>query len=377
MTPSLRILVINWLDRENPSAGGAEKHFHEVFGRLAKKGHKVSALVSGWAGCEKQVKLDGINIHRSGSRYTFSLTAPKYYLRHLAVQQFDVVVEDLNKVPVFSPLWTTSPVVLLAHHLFGATAFQAASFPVALGTWLLERPIPFVFRRMPAIAVSQSTKDDLVRRGFSAGQIDIVPNGIDLDFFTPSADGSISKRPSLVYLGRLAKYKRVDLILEAVAELVSEGVDVELIICGDGEERSSLKAQIKQLGIAKHVRMLGFISEEDKLETLRRSWIHVLTSPKEGWGLSNIEAAACGTPSVVSDSPGLRESVRHGETGILVRHGDVSAVAQALRQLLKDKSLRSKMSIQAHNFAQRFSWDGCASGVESVLKRVVAKGSRE
>ena len=181
----------------------------------------------------------------------------------------------------------------------------------------------------------------------------------------------------MVYLGRLAKYKRVDLILEAVAELVSEGVDVELIICGDGEERSSLKAQIKQLGIAKHVRMLGFISEEDKLETLRTSWIHVLTSPKEGWGLSNIEAAACGTPSVVSDSPGLRESVRHGETGILVRHGDVSAVAQALRQLLKDESLRSKMSIQAHNFAQRFSWDGCASGVESVLKRVVAKGSRE
>ena len=373
MASSLRILVVNWLDRENPSAGGAEKHFHEVFGRLAHKGHEVSALVSGWAGCEKRVILDGIDIHRSGGRYTFSLTAPGYYLKHLAIQKFDVVVEDLNKVPVFSPCWTSSPVVLLAHHLFGKTAFQAAPFPVAVGTWLLEHPIPFFFRKMSAIAVSQSTKDDLVQRGLSAGQIDVVPNGIDLDFFTPAADGLISNRPSLVYLGRLAKYKRIDLVVEAVAKLVAEGIDVELIICGDGEQRIPLKVQIEQLRLSKHVRMVGFISEEDKLETLRKSWVHVLTSPKEGWGLANIEAAACGTPSVASDSPGLRESVRHGETGTLVRHGDVSALVGALRELLKDKDLRSKMSIQAHDFAQGFSWDASASGVESVLKRVVVK----
>lgn len=377
MSSSLRILVVNWLDRENPGAGGAEKHFHEVFGRLADKGHEVTALVSGWSGCKRRVILDGIDIHRSGGRYTFSLTAPGYYLRHLALQGFDVVVEDLNKVPVFSPCWTSSPVLLLAHHLFGKTAFQAAPFPVAVGTWLLERPIPFVFRKMPAIAVSQSTKDDLVQRGLSAGQIDVVPNGIDLDFFTPAADGLISNRPSLVYLGRLAKYKRIDLVVEAVAELVAESVDVELIICGDGEQRGPLKAQIEQLGITRHVRMAGFISEADKLETLRRSWVHVLTSPKEGWGLSSIEAAACGTPSVVSDSPGLRESVRHGETGTLVRHGDVSALAGALRELLKDKDLRRKMSIQAHDFAQGFSWDASASGVESLLQRVVAEGGPE
>ena len=373
MASSLRILVVNWLDRENPSAGGAEKHFHEVFGRLAHKGHEVSALVSGWAGCEKRVILDGIDIHRSGGRYTFSLTAPGYYLKHLAIQKFDVVVEDLNKVPVFSPCWTSSPVVLLAHHLFGETAFQAAPFPVAVGTWLLERPIPFFFRKMSAIAVSQSTKDDLVQRGLSAGQIDVVPNGIDLDFFTPATDGLISNRPSLVYLGRLAKYKRIDLVVEAVAKLVADGIDVELIICGDGEQRIPLKVQIEQLRLSKHVRMVGFISEEDKLETLRKSWVHVLTSPKEGWGLANIEAAACGTPSVASDSPGLRESVRDGETGTLVRHGDVSALAGALRELLKDKDLRTKMSIQAHKFAQSFSWDASASGVESVLKRVVVK----
>ena len=161
--------------------------------------------------------------------------------------------------------------------MFGETAFQAAPFPVAVGTWLLERPIPFFFRKMSAIAVSQSTKDDLVQRGLSAGQIDVVPNGIDLDFFTPATDGLISNRPSLVYLGRLAKYKRIDLVVEAVAKLVAEGIDVELIICGDGEQRIPLKVQIEQLRLSKHVRMVGFISEEDKLETLRKSWVHVLT----------------------------------------------------------------------------------------------------
>jgi hypothetical protein len=161
----LKVLVVNWLDRENPRAGGAETHLHEVFGHLAERGHQVSALVSGWAGSARRARLDGIEVHRSGTRHTFSLTAPLYYRRHLAREGFDCVVEDLNKVPLFTPFWVDAPVVLLAHHLFGSTAFQAGPFPLAVGTVLLERPIPLVYRGTPAIAVSWSTKEDMARRG--------------------------------------------------------------------------------------------------------------------------------------------------------------------------------------------------------------------
>ena len=370
----LRILVVNWLDRENPRAGGAETHLHEVFGRLANKGHEVTALVSGWRGCQRRAVLDEVQVHRSGGRHSFSVTAPLYYLRHLARQEYHVVVEDLNKVPVFSPFWTRSSVVLLAHHLFGTTAFQAGPFPLAVGTWLLERPIPLVFRRTPAIAVSESTKEDLVRRGLRPELVEVIPNGIDLDFFTPAPDAAVVReRPTVLYLGRLAKYKRIDLVVEAVASLASEGLDVELLIGGDGDHRRPLETQVRRLGIESRVRMLGFVSETEKLALLRSAWVHVLTSPKEGWGISNLEAAACGTPSVASDSLGLRESVVDGQTGLLVPHGDVPALAAALGRLLRDRELRARMGRQARGFAEAFSWEGSADAIEALLGRVVAE----
>ncbi len=374
-TASLRILVVNWLDRENPQAGGAETHLHEVFGRLARRGHEVTALVSGWPGCAPRTTLDDIDVHRTGRRYTFSITAPRYYRKSLAERRFDVVVEDLNKVPLYTPFWTEAPVVLLAHHLFGTTAFQAAAFPVAMATWMLERDVPKVFKNIPTIAVSASTKEDLVRRGMIAERIRVVPNGIDLDFFSPGS-APRTDRPTLLFVGRLKKYKRVDLLLDAVALLAAESVEVELLIVGEGEERPALEARIRRLGLSSHVRMLGFVSEEEKREAFRRAWIHVLTSPKEGWGISNIEAAACGTPSVASDAPGLRESVVDGRTGLLVPHGDVGALAAAIRSLLADGPLRERMGREGRAFAERFSWDASADGVENVLREVVVEGRR-
>lgn len=372
----LRVLVVNWLDRLNPQAGGAEKHLHAIFGRLAERGHEVTALVSGWRGCARRDSLDGIDVHRSGRRYTFSLTAPVYFRRRLRTRGFDVVVEDLNKVPVFSPVWAGAPVVLLAHHLFGTTAFGAGPFPLAAATWLLERPIPFVFRGTPTIVVSESTKLDFVDRGMRAGMIEVVPNGIDVGFFTPAPGAARATRPTVLYLGRLKRYKRIDLVVEALAALARLGLDVELQIGGDGEERDALREQARRLGIEDRVRFLGFVSEEEKREAFRSAWVHVLTSPKEGWGISNLEAAACGTASVASDSPGLRESVVHGETGMLVPHGDVPSLVAALASILRDGELRDRLGRQARTFAEPFSWDRSADAVESFLFRVVADRGR-
>lgn len=369
----LRILVVNWLDRENPQSGGAEEHLHAIFGRLVRRGHRVTALVSGWKGCAPRAELDGIEVHRTGRRYTFSLAAPRHYRRHLRNRGFDVVVEDLNKVPLFTPYWVEAPVVLLAHHLFGATAFQAGAFPVAAGTWLLERPVPRVFRDHPTIAVSESTRDDLVERGLRRELIEVIPNGIELDRFTPDPSAK-AERPTLLFLGRLKKYKRVDLVLRAVARLSGEGLDVRLWVGGTGDEAEALEALARRLGLGDRVTFAGFVSEERKLALLRSAWVHVLTSSKEGWGIANLEAAACGTPTVASDAPGLRESVLHGETGLLVPHGDVEELASALRTLVEDADLRSRMSEAARTFATRFSWDASADAFEGLLRRVVGEG---
>jgi glycosyltransferase involved in cell wall biosynthesis len=257
----------------------------------------------------------------------------------------------------------------MAHHLFGKTAFQAASVPVAIVTFLLEWVIPLFYREIRTIAVSESTRSDLVRRGFRAENVEVIPNGVDLSFYTPQL-GSKTVRPTLLFLGRLQRYKRVDLIIEAIANLAVEGVHVHLSIAGAGEQASSLSKLANRLGVDDRVELLGFVTEQMKLDLLRSSWLHVLPSSKEGWGISVIEAAACGTLSVASDAPGLRESVIHEETGLLVRHGDAEALTGAIASLVLDSERRRWMSESARRFAEGYSWDTSAVRVEAVLTQV-------
>jgi glycosyltransferase involved in cell wall biosynthesis len=369
----LRILVVNWLDRENPRSGGAETHLHQVFGRLARWGHAVTALVSGFPGAEPRAALDGMDVHRTGGRHTFSLVAPRYFRRVLSGEDYDVVVEDLNKVPLFTPRWTAGPIVLLVHHLFGRTAFQAASPPVALATVLLERLIPRVYGSVPIVAVSESTREDMALRGVDPGHISVIPNGIDTAGLSPDPDGAREANPTLLFIGRLNRYKRLDLVLEALAILGRRGLRPRLWVAGRGPEADRWGRLVRALGLGEQVEFLGFVSEEEKLRLLRRSWIHVLTSSKEGWGISNLEAAACGTPTIASDAPGLRESVVHGETGLLVPHENVAALADAIDRLLSDEETRGAMGRAGRRFAQQYSWDAAAERTERLLHRVVAR----
>lgn len=361
---------MNWQDRHNPRAGGAETHLHEIFGRLVERGHDVTLLVSGWAGAAPRAAVDGMAVHRVGARYTYSLAAPRYYRKHLARDDFDLVVEDLNKVPLFTPAWVRPPVVLVVHHLFGTTAFQEATLPVAGATWLLERPLARVYRGIPVEAVSRSTADDLIRRGLSASAIRIIPNGVDLGFFTPDPAEPRFPEPTLLYVGRLKRYKRVDVILRAMALLRDQGMKVRFIVAGRGDAARHLRRLRADLRLESLVDMPGFVDEVQKRRLLRRAWVHVLTSPKEGWGISNIEAAACGTPTIASDSPGLRDSVVHGGTGFLVPHDDPAALAERVRSLISDPDLRQRLGVAARRFAEQFTWQRAAEETEAHLMEV-------
>jgi len=363
----LKVLIFNWQDRLNPFAGGAETHLHEIFGRLAGRGHEVTLIASGWPGGARREEVDGIDVRRVGGRHSYSLAAPAAYHRRLAASPFDVLVEDLNKVPIFSPIWSRHPMVLLVHHLFGGTAFEEAPFPIAAATWLLEQPLGIVYRGRPTIAVSESTAADLARRGFDRERIAVIPNGVDAADFTPGEPEERLGEPTLLYLGRLKRYKRIDLILRAVALLRDRGLVVRTVVAGQGDWADELARLRDGLDLGTLVEMPGFVSEAAKREYFRRAWIHVLTSPKEGWGITNLEAAACGTPTIASDSPGLRDSVVDGETGFLVPHGDVEALAACIRRLIEDGDLRRRLGRQARAFAERFSWDGAADRMEEFL----------
>jgi glycosyltransferase involved in cell wall biosynthesis len=370
----VKILLLNWLDWENPQAGGAEVHLHEIFRRLTAWGHSVTLLCSGWPGCVPRVVLDGIEVHRVGGRYTLSLAAPMYYGRRLRTEPFDVVVEDLNKLPFFSPLWGGgAPVALIVHHLFGTAAFREASLPVAAATWLLELPVPLVFRSTPTVAVSESTADDLCHRGMQRNRIEVIPNGVDLDLFTPAGRDQRFPEPTLLYMGRLKRYKRIDLLIRAVDSLVRGGTPCRLLVAGRGDDRPRLEALRESLGVTDHVDFLGFVTEAEKRQLLRKSWINTVTSVKEGWGIVNLEAAACGTPTIASDVPGLRDSVVDGLTGFLVPHGDVEALSRRIEELLGDEDQRAFLGTGAREFAEGFTWDASARSMERFLQKRVVK----
>ena len=366
----LRILLVNWQDRENPQAGGAETHLHEIFGRLAAAGHRVTLLCSGWDGCAPRTVLDGIDVHRVGTRYTFQFMARRYYKRHLAAAGDDVLVEDINKIPLYTTRWTTRPVMALVPHLFGTTAFQEVSYLMAGMVCALERPLVHYYKNVPFEAISESTADDLVARGIARSRIRVIYPGIDSTTYTPApSPGARARQPLFVYLGRLKRYKRVDLIIRAFAAM--QHPTAALAIAGTGDYRPELERLSQSLDLDGRVRFLGFIDDATKLSLVREAWALALTSPKEGWGITNFEAAACATPVVASDSPGLRESVRDGETGFLVPHGDIPALTAAFARLAADPALVERLGANGRRFAERFTWPDAARLTEQHLGEIV------
>lgn len=367
----MRILVVNWQDRDNPHAGGAELHLHEVFGRIAQRGHAVDLLCSGFDGAPSQTVLDDIHVYRVGSRFTFPLHARRAYRALARTREYDVVVEDLNKIPLFTTRWSPRRLVVLTHHLFGVTAFREESLPVAAATWLAERPLAAAYRGVPFQAVSQSTRDDLVLRGVPAETISVIYNGVDVSSLRPNRNER-STRPLFSYLGRLKRYKRVDIVIRAFALL--DRPDARLEIAGKGDDRDRLEKLVARLGLDDRVRFLGFITEQQKGELLRRSWATVLASPKEGWGISNLESAACGTPVIAADSPGIRESVVDGDTGFLVPGSDIAAYAAAMRGLVESPGLVDTLGSSARRFAETFTWDRAAEETLAHLQ-LIANGA--
>jgi glycosyltransferase involved in cell wall biosynthesis len=372
----VRILAVNWLDLENPQAGGAEVHFFEIFGRLAAAGHAVTLVASGWRGAASRATVRGIAVRRAGGRHTFAVLGRGVVRRALREGPFDVVVEDINKLALFLPLVTRLPFCAIVPHLFGTTAFREASWPVATVVWCAERPIPWVYRRAAFHAISESTRDDLVARGVPSDRIRVIYPGVDSAGLTPDPAVARTRVPTFLYMGRLKRYKGLETAIRAIALARAAGADLRLEIAGQGDDRPRLERLAAALRVGDAVRFLGFVPEEEKRTLLRRSWATVFPSPKEGWGITNVEAAACGTPAVASDSPGLRESVRHEETGLLVPGDDPAALAAGLRRLAADPALVARLGRGARAFAESLTWERAATETAEHLDAVIRADRR-
>jgi glycosyltransferase involved in cell wall biosynthesis len=373
----VRILLSNWLDLRNPQAGGAEIHLFELFSRLAARGHEVRLVCSGWDGCAPREEVEGIAVTRVGGRHSFALRGRAAFRRALAETRPDVVCEDINKLPLFLAGLTDRPFCAIVPHLFGSTAFEEANAGMASIVWLAERPLPLLYRRAGWHAISESTRDDLVARGVPADRIRVIHPGVDGARYRPDPAVARTPAPTFVYVGRLKRYKGVDLAVRALAVARRTRPDLRLAIAGGGDHRAALERLTDALGQREAVSFLGFVSEAQKLALFRSAWANLFPSPKEGWGITVIEAAACGTPSLASDSPGLRDSVRDGGTGYLLPHGDVAALAARMLELAGDPALVERLGQAGRRHAERLSWDAAADETEAHLRALIdAPGGR-
>ena len=367
----MNILVVNWQDRANPNAGGAEIHLFEIFRRLAAGGHRVRMVCSGWSGAPRRANIDGISIDRTGDRNSFALLGRRAVRRALAAERPDILVEDINKLPLFLAVGTRLPFCAIVPHLFGTTAFAEAPWPMAAAVWAAERPLPWTYRRAGFHAISESTRDDLVARGVRPDRVRVIHPGVDSKHFTPGPPGRRSATPSFLYVGRIKRYKGIGFAIRALALARQQRPGLRLDIAGTGDHRPELERLVASLELDRAVVFHGFVSEERKIDLMRSAWGNVFPSPKEGWGITVIEAAACGTPSLASDSPGLRDSVCHGETGFLVPHGDINGLASRMVELADSPLLVARLGDRGRRFAEELTWERTAAETEQHLRDII------
>ncbi len=365
---SLNILAINWQDITNPFGGGAEVHFHEIFKRVAAAGHQVTLLCCSYAGAPASEMIDGIRVIRFGSRNLFNYYVPQLYKKLCARERFDIVIDDINKIPFFTPLFVSEPLLAIAHHLFGKSIYLEAPFFPATYVWAAEKLVPLVYRYTAFAVVSESTRQELRQLGIRS-QVDLLPNAVDSAKYQEMPQHR-SETPLIGCLGRLKKYKSIDHVLQAMPAILRSMPSVRLLIIGDGDYGPALRQLAMSLGIDKNVDFVGHVSHEDKVKLLNRLWLAVNPSPKEGWGLTVIEANACGIPVIAADSPGLRDSVLHQKTGLLYPYGDIAKLTQSVLELLGNSEKRMYFSAQARRWAAHFSWDTSAEKAIELMHSV-------
>lgn len=355
----MRILIFNWRDTRHTWAGGAEVYLHEIAKRLTERGHAVTIFAGNDGNSSQNDEIDGVRIIRRGGQYTVYIWAALYYVFRLRYDT-DLVIDSENGIPFLTPIYVRKPIFLLIHHIHQDVFRAHLRFPLSEFAAFVEGDLmPLLYRDHHILTVSESSKRDIIDLGLGSSEsIAIVSPGIDRRLFKTKKK---TDDPSLVYVGRLKPYKNVDVALKAFALVLEKYPTATFTIAGGGESLEDLQDLTRELGIDKSVSFVINVTDEEKRDILARSWVAVQPSSVEGFGITVIEANAAGTPVVASNVRGLRDSVRHEETGLLVKKKSIADFAGAIDRLFSKDSLRESYSKQALVWSSHFDWSTTTS----------------
>jgi len=362
-----RLAIVTWRDPWHPEAGGAEQYAWEMARGLTRRGARVSYLTARAPGQAARDRRDDIDIIRRGGRLTVYPLVLAWMARHR--RSFDAVLDCQNGIPFFTPvvLPRKVPVLCVVHHVHDAQFGVHFPAPIAAVGRLLEGPVArWCYRRHQCVTASQSTLTAMRSRLAWTGPIHLVPYGLSAGTADEAAPADEPAGIRLTWVGRLVAHKRAGRVLDIASRLAATDVTIEVI--GSGPELAPLADQVAARGLAGRVVLRGYLPEEEKHRTVAASRLHLNTSQGEGWGLCVLEAAALGVPTVAYDVDGLRDSVRDGQTGWLVKAGEhIEDVTERALKELADPARRAEMAAACRRWAGQFDWDTCAAQTAALI----------
>lgn len=367
----MHILILNWRDIKNPKAGGAELLTHELAKRWVEKGNRVTQFSAGFPGGLQDEVIDGVMVMRRGSWWSVHTLAAFFYLTN-RFGPVDIVIDEVHWFPFFSVFYAKNKTVLLACEVANKLFFKLFPFPFANLGRLVEKLYLSLYKNIPTLAISDSTKEDLVREGFSKQNISVIKLGITAPQHVKLFPKE--KKPTVMFLGRMQKLKGVIDVVDMFRLVKKKIPRAQLWIAGYGspEAIEDIVSRVGESGLADSTTVFGPVSPEMKFELLSRAHVLVVPSVHEGWGLIVPEAGSVGTASIAYNVPGLRDVVDDGITGILV-DPTVSSLAQSVVSLLQNPPLLKQYSREAKRKAGSYNWDTTAAEALSVLERVHEK----
>ena len=369
----MNLLALNWNDLKNPFGGGAEVHLEELLRRLVRYGHQVTLLCSGWEDCRPEETVEGVRIIRIGNRYTFNWLVPRRLRALINEGNYDLLLEDINKIPFYTPLYVKIKTLVIIPHLFATTVFHETNPILGTYVYLAEKPLVSIYKGKPFNVISESTAEDMVARGVPKEDVSVIHCGIDRT--TYAYDSTVTKyiQPTVLYLGRIKKYKSVQHLISAFARVVKQLPNAKLMVVGAGDYLPELEKQARELQLGESIEFPGFVSVANKVERMRKAHVAVLPSLKEGWGLTNIEANSVGTTVIAANVPGLKDSVRHNQTGLLYEYGNIDQLTESVLSILTSNELRERLEQGALEWAERFNWDSAARKFNDLIHAVVKR----
>lgn len=369
----MNILILNWRDIKNPKSGGAEILTHEISKRWIKWGHQVVQFSSSFPNSKKEEIVDGVKIIRKGhpdARFLFSsvhFLAFKFYKKNPG--KFDVVVDEVHGLPFFTPWYVKEKKIVLICEVAGDLWVKMFGIFFGLLGRVIERIyLQFIYKNIPYLTISNSTKEELIKEGVNGKDITVLPMGLTI----PQNFKRVEKEkdPTLIFVGRLSKSKGVEDAIEALRQVSKTYAKTKLWIIGEGDKNyvGYLKKMAKKFKVLNKITFWGYVSQEKKFELMGRAHILLAPSLKEGWGLIVPEAGFMGTPALGYNVPGIREVIQDKKTGYLTSDNNPDELIRNIKKILKDKEIYEKMSRTAKKLSLSYNWDNTAEVALKVIK---------